>query len=412
MIHKLILLVCGLVVLAGLADAQGFGAEVDGGLQGMHYTLQNGNTKVLPGGLLGLDYTFRLYKNWGLLTGIQGAIYRTQATLQDGLGFSYNEVDDAGTAFRYTVRTEGYKETQRSFAVTIPLLLQYHTPGAGLQWYIDGGGKLFLPVSTKSQVSAQQLVLSGYYPNYDLVVSDLPEHGFGTLTNWKGSASAQLKPGAALSAGTGVSFGISRGMRFYAGVYFDYGLNSVRNGGDSMSLVNYSSGGTDKVRPAGVLKMQNAGQPKLFAYGLQLRLSFGATPYKASPKKHVQALPVSTAPISDSELIVIQRPVIFGIAGVSDIPQTQLSILDDVAAVMSLHPGLRISIIGYTCNGVNEKETPRLGADRAKSVAHYLEQKGIDRGRMDVDYFRETEASRDYDPAANYRSRRVVITAE
>lgn len=412
MIHKLILLACGLVVLASLADAQGFGVEVDGGLQGMHYTLQNGSAKLLPGGALGLDYTFRLYKNWGLLTGIQGSLYRTQETLQDGLGFSYNEVDDAGTAFRYNVRTTGYKEVQRSFAVTIPLLLQYHTPGAGPQWYIDGGGKLFLPVRFRSQVTAQQLALSGYYPNYDLVVSDLPEHGFGTVAGWKSNASAQLKVAAAVSGGTGVSFGVSRGIRLYAGVYFDYGLTSVKHMGDSMSLVNYNAGGIDKVRPNGVLNMQNAGQPKLLAYGIQVRLNFGSTSLKAQPKKHLQAVAISTAPISDSELIIIQRPVIFGIAGVSDIPQTQQSILDDVAAIMLSHPGLRISIVGFTCNGVNETETPRLGADRAKSVAHYLEQKGIDRGRMDVDYSRETEASRDYDPAANYRSRRVVITAE
>src|ERR1700753_1179198 len=156
MLTKIIAFTGCFLAILGLADAQGFGVELDGGLQGMHYSLQNGSTKLLPGGALGLDYSLRLYKNWSLLTGIQGAIYRTQATFQQGLGFSYNEVDDAGTAFRYNVRLAGYKETQRSFAVTIPLLLQYHTPGAGPQWFIDGGGKLFLPVSTNAQVSTQE----------------------------------------------------------------------------------------------------------------------------------------------------------------------------------------------------------------------------------------------------------------
>jgi len=77
------------------AGAQAFGIELTGGLQGMHYTLKNGQSKLLPGGSLSLNYTFSLSSRWGLLTGVTGGIYRSQATLPDEAVFTSDQVDDA-----------------------------------------------------------------------------------------------------------------------------------------------------------------------------------------------------------------------------------------------------------------------------------------------------------------------------
>lgn len=416
MIPKIVGLTVCFTAIVSLARAQQLGLEFDGGLQGMRYPLQNGQTKLLPGASLGVDYVFPLYKGWGLLSGITAGLYRTQAKLQDELAFAYDEVDDRGSAFLYNVKFAGYKEIQRTLAATIPVLLQYHTDGA-TQWYIDGGGKVFLPVSTSIQATAQQMSISGYYPNYDLVVSDLPQHGFGTVNDWKGSTSAKLKPGAALSGGTGFSVGVSPGVRLYAGVYIDYGLTALKSSRDSLPIVTYGSVGIDKVRPNGLLNTSNAGQPKLLSFGLQLRLSWGASSAKHAvwSKKKLDTIPppLSTgAPISDSELMIIQRPVVFGLVGDDDIPATQLPILDDAVSIMRQHPDLRISIVGYTCDGMQQTEDAKVGDRRARAVARYLERKGIDRRRMDISYAKESEPSKTYDPTANYWNRRVLISPE
>ena len=168
MIRKIAGLTVCLAVIISRSGAQGLGIELNGGLQGTHYQLQNGQTTQLPGGSLGLCYSFRLAGNWNFLTGIIGGLYRTQATLHDGGVFSSGQIDDAGSAFQYNVSTTGYKEIQQFFAAGIPLQLQYHTAGAGTQWYITGGGKVWIPFNTSTQVSAQQLSLSGYYPDYNL----------------------------------------------------------------------------------------------------------------------------------------------------------------------------------------------------------------------------------------------------
>jgi hypothetical protein len=44
-------------------------------------------------------------------------------------------------AFQYSVKPSGYQETQQFFTAGIPLLLQYHTTDAGVQWYFDGRRK-------------------------------------------------------------------------------------------------------------------------------------------------------------------------------------------------------------------------------------------------------------------------------
>jgi len=86
--------------------------------------------------------------------------------------------------------------------------------------------------------------------------------------------------------------------------------------------------------------------------------------------------------------------------------------LDEVANIMKKYPDIRISIVGHICNSGTETENIKVGAARAKAVAHYLRGKGIDRSRMDVSSVSESDPVLPYDPPANYLNRRVVITVE
>jgi OOP family OmpA-OmpF porin len=413
MIRKIAGIVVCLTAIITRSGAQELGIELNGGLQGTQYQQQNGQNKQLPGGSLGLSYIFRLSSRWGLLTGITGGLYRTQATLLDGVVFTSDQVDDAGSAFQYNVKTEGYKETQRFFAASIPLLLQYHTAGS-TQWYFEGGGKVLIPFNTSIQVTAQQLSLSGYYSDFNLGVSNLPQHGFGTLNGWKGSATSELKPAAALSAATGLSFSLSPGARLYTGLYIDYGLTDLKDKNGTMPLVTYSSTGINGVRANGVVNMQSAGQVALLSFGLQVRLSFGS--YKAKPAAQPKTIKEPQQPakqtISDVEARVIQRPIVFGIIGETSLPDFEKPKLDKVANILKQYPDSRISIVGHICNSGTETENIKVGTARAKAVAQYLRGKGIDRSRMDISSANEKDPVLSNNSAASYRNRRVVITVE
>jgi outer membrane protein OmpA-like peptidoglycan-associated protein len=475
MTARLIAIAICLTAFITQAGAQGLTIELDGGLQGMQYPLSGGSVKLLPGGSLGLLYTIRLKGPLDLITGITGGVYRTQASLPNGTVFTNYQVDDEGSAFQYNMKAAGYKETQRFIAAGVPLLVQYQSTGAGTRWYLNAGGKIFFPSAASTQISAQQLTLSGYYPDYNINVSNLPQHGFGVLNNWKSTASTVLKPAAALSASTGFSFGLSGGMRLSIGLFVDYGLTALKNKSDSMPLVTYSPNGVSSIKGSSVLNMPGAGSAKLLAFGVQLRLTLGsAKPKPVARRKEAPILqppaaiaeikpyvPDTTSSIPPSpdtntskppspdtntskppspdtmamtssspdttaiapsyydslginydEKILLEQPVIFGIVDEVVIPQVALAHLDKVAVLLLQHPKIRISLVGHICNSETETEDPKVASLRVRTVARYLESKGVRRNRIDVSALKESDPVQPNNPPANYRRRRVAVQIE
>ncbi len=412
---KLTWIIC-FIALGLKAHTQGLSVGIDGGEQGTKYSLRNGQTALLPGGSAGLFYTFQLKGGLGVITGLTAGVYRTQATLPDGITFNNYQVDDAGSAFEYNMRTAGYKETQQFMAAGIPVLLQYHTPGAGPQLYVSAGGKVVLPVSEKIHISARQLMLSGYYPDYNVEVADLPQHGFGNLNNWTSTATVKLNPAVSLTASAGVSFRVSPGMRLLTGLFVEYGLTSLRTANsDSLPLVSYSPKGVVGVKGNSVLNMPGAGEVKSFAFGFQVRLSFGPERPKAVVKKKKalssQVIPVTAdTTLTDEDAATIQKPVVFGVIDEITIPEIAKDHLDDVAAILLQHPSVRISLVGHICNSGTETEDPKIGVARAEAVASYLKARGVARTRMEVGGVNTSDPVLPNNPGANFQKRRVVVT--
>jgi len=443
------MIVC-FAVASTQADAQEFGIEVNGGLQGLQYSLKDGQAKLLPAGSLGLNYTFKLSSHWGFRTGVAAGLYRTQITLPDGQLFTYNAVDDMGSAFEYRLKFTGYKETQHFLAAAIPLLLQYHTDGAGTQWYIEGGAKLFIPFNASTQISARRVDLTGYYPDFNVELSDLPQHGFGTLNNWRSTSTLKLKPAAALSGGTGIMFRLSPGMSLYTGLFVDFGLTNLKDNSDTSRLVTYNSNGTNGPQASSVLNTKNTDRSTILSYGLQIRLSFGhhrtksathpgtasqpqtvtqpqtitqpdtasqsqtvvhsetvSQPQTVAPSK-TAAHPAPTS-LSSDDAAIIDEPVIFGILGEASIPESQKPQLDELANLLKRYPKIHLSIVGHYCNSITEAESKKVGEARAKAIERYLQKRGIARNRLTASAAAESDPAQGGDPALNYQSRRVVF---
>lgn len=417
MIQKIAIACLTVLSLAGNTYAQEFGIELNGGLQGLKYDLNNGNRKLQPGGSLGVNYTFRLGKQWGLLTGVAASYYNTKVTLQDGTFSSY-QVDNTGSAFQYNIKATGFEEKQSFLAGTVPVMLQYHTLG-NTRWYLNAGAKLILPAEATVKASASQLDLSGYYPDYNIEVKEMPQHGFGTVNNWKSDTKQELKPSVTASAATGISFRIGEGMRLYTGVYFDYGVtNMQKSSGNNPSLVAYNPGNIDQAKAGSLLN--GVDKVNLMAYGIQVRIGLEKKKPKAAPvppppppapveeapaKKETEPTPVPATPppppaevkqpvqdpppapvpaITAEETIVVEKPVVFGKIGKTSLDESLKPHLDSIANILTRYPDLTVDIVGHTCDIGTEKENERIGMERAKSVARYLQGKGIARSRMEL----------------------------
>lgn len=257
------------LLIAGFQlQAQEFGIELNTGMQGLKYEQSGGDDKLKPGFSIGANYCFFLNGSLGFVTGISFGKYGSVTSLPDGTQSSW-QVDNTGSAFEYKILTAGYKEKLDFFTAGIPLMLQYHTQEQ-TQWYVNVGTKLIFPFSGKLKTAANRLALSGYYPDFNIEVKEMPQHGFGTITNWKQDIKQDLKPTATLSAATGVSFKVSTGMFLYTGLYIDYGISDIKKAGNAnQAFFSYSHAGVGRISATGITNNSNA---RVFAFGLQLRL--------------------------------------------------------------------------------------------------------------------------------------------
>jgi len=273
--RKIIAAIACLTVIGADARAQEFNFWLNGGWQGLTCSIKNGRTNLLAGGAFGLGWTIPLSHRWSIISGVTGGSYGDRVTMNDGV-YNYNQVDITGSAFQYSIGTTGYKETQHFFSFGgIPIMLQYHTTGSRSQWYFNGGGKLLLPFNAHVQSSSGQLQLSGYYPDFNVNVSNLAQYGFGTVDNWRGSTTYGLKTALSWNMETGICLMLSHRTKLYTGVYFEYGLDNIKNGNGPAPLVPYSPNGFTGMHAGSVLNTPNAGDARAAAFGLQVKLGIG-----------------------------------------------------------------------------------------------------------------------------------------
>lgn len=283
-------------LLAGALYAQEISIYADLGISGQKQKITAGNNSIVrPGVSLGVAYTHFFNKNWGLLSGIAFGLHNNKYTINNETALKTTETDSESSTFEYRIKTKDYVEKQQLTTLGIPLLLQYRThrtkpdkkqksaednTGASeertaqkVQFYVNGGVKLLVPITSTAKVSAKEIVSSAYYPDKNLEIKDLPTHGFGTINNEKSTINYKTKLGLALSLGTGVSFKLAK-MKLYTGVFADYGLNNLLKA-KSGSLLSYAPSGLGNTKIAGALNTEEVKSAKILSYGIQLRLAFG-----------------------------------------------------------------------------------------------------------------------------------------
>lgn len=415
--------------------AQEVTVKINGGLQGVDYSSPQGSGNMKPGGGLGVGYTYYFSKNWGLGTGLDFNLYRTDFQLHDNTTITSYEVDDQGSAFEYRVTPNGYKEEQRLYGLSIPLMLAYRsdTPGT-TGFYFGIGGKVVFPLQHKVDASAASTQLSGYYPDINLEIDDLPDHGFGELTDYNGAADNDLKTAFTASAEAGLYFKLKPHMNLYTGVYVDYGITDLHKSGQS-NIVSYSAEGIDEVSSQGVMANQNLlDKSKLFAVGVQVKLGFSLNKEKKTPEPETVVSVVEeeqvyeekhTAPVrpveppkakvdtglTTEERTTIASPLSFGSIDNTEVSLEMATRLDRIAGILTTHDELKVTITGHTCNVGSEALNNRIGQQRADAVAEYLQNKGISKSRMMVESKGEKAPLYPNNSSANRSlNRRVTIT--
>lgn len=266
-----------IVILAVLSisikvQAQELSIKINTGVSGLQYTPEKGTSERGIGSALGINYTYFLNKNWGIISGLELSSYQSDYTATNDTFTSY-EVDESTSAFEYRVQTKGYKEKQKLRTLNIPLLLQYKK-GSTAIFYINGGFKFFLPISQSVESSSNNLALSGYYPHKKLLINDLKNRGFGELSQWSNEdETSTLKMGMGLSLETGMSTKLGKGA-ISVGLYLDYGISNINKNTENKNIVSYGSKGIHTVKSNSILQTKNIESIKLLSFGMQVKYAF------------------------------------------------------------------------------------------------------------------------------------------
>ena len=232
-----------------------------GGLHNLSYALKNGSEKGEFGYTFNAGYGYFLNKHWGLQTGIGLQSYSSVATIHYNTSVPATDAD--GETYEYRTSYNNWKEKQQLLFVEIPLGMQYRCDlTQKLQLLAGTGIKISFPVKKNFRTTGGEIVTTGYYSQYNVVLSDLPRHGFNTIAGPL-TGDVPLKTSYSLFADFGVLYGLPHNLDLYAGGYLNYGVNNVAS--SSGKLVYQQDGNYNSV-----LDSNQTDRARTIAIGLKM----------------------------------------------------------------------------------------------------------------------------------------------
>ncbi len=339
------------------------------GYHNLSYDLKFGSEKGQVGYTLNAGYSYFFNPHWGLQSGIGIQSFSALSTLN--YGSTTPNVDTDGQAYSFMANYKDWKEKQQVLFFEVPLVLQYKcalSPKFGL--LASAGANISLPITANYKTSGGQIVTSGYYSQYNVVLSNMPQHGFSTFTNsYKGDVS--LKPAYLGVAELGGLIRIAEKTELYIGGYLNYGLNNVLKSDSKLMFQPdgtynsvFASDLTNKVIPMSVgVKL-----------GLYWRLG------KAKQILHIDELPVAKQPADSVQKIVVtqldsvkpQKTEIPTIVLVDQVVKAPVQIKDSVYAEDPFERAKRIAASMVVRFGFNSDQTLTSENEKIKELSDIL----------------------------------------
>lgn len=196
------------------------------GDQNLSYKLQNGIEKSQFGYTINAAYTYFFTSHWGLQTGLGIQSYGALSTL-NYLSSVPNVIDAVGDSYEFRDNYKNWQEKQQVIFIDIPLEAQYrHCFNTKLGLLASAGVKMSIPLQASYKTVGGEMVTTGYYSKWNIVLSDLPQHGFSTYTN-SYNGNLAIKPACSAIADLGGLYKLSENLDLYLGGYINYGLNNI-----------------------------------------------------------------------------------------------------------------------------------------------------------------------------------------
>lgn len=252
-----------------------FSIAVGGSTSFIDYDLKNGEQLNKDGNNFGIRYAHYLNKNWSLSLGAEYQTYQSSANFSS-LKENYTTTDSDGDSFDFRYMATNFTENQKLAYVNIPITVQFETSGK-TKFYALAGAKIGFNVKGEYQTSIENLTTSGYYPQYNVELFAPYFAGFGSYDNIKsekGKLTTDISYSAIIESGLKQTLG--KKTSIYAGLYLDYGLNSISDKKEKSNLIQYPAEIPVDFKYKSVFDSPYVSNAKLISYGFKIRLAFDA----------------------------------------------------------------------------------------------------------------------------------------
>lgn len=225
-----------------------------GGSHQLSYKMLGSKSSGTGGVGAGASYAFFFSPSFGASAGIGLSTLGSTMTLD--YKAAEPQTDSEGDSYELRTHYSSLKEEQRCVMLDIPLSAMYrHRIASRTTIEASLGAMLSVAMQQTYKVKGGQIATTGYYKQWNVELSDIPEEGLRTYSA-KPSGDLDLRPALSLFSTLSLSYSLSDRISLSTGAYMSYGVNSIAPK-DSKPLLDrtgtyssmLSSNLADKVRP-------------------------------------------------------------------------------------------------------------------------------------------------------------------
>ncbi|PKD19486.1 hypothetical protein APR41_16125 [Salegentibacter salinarum] len=253
---------------------------LQGSFSELGYEALGQKSKLENGFGLGAKYAYYFSENWSLGTGAEFQ-YMEGSIFVPAIQGAFMTQDAEADAFEFRYQADNFSENQKVYFLNIPLQIQYESLGL-TRFYAAAGVKVGLGLASEYNTYATSLETSGYYPQYDVELTD-PEFAgfgeFGAVNNAK--SELDLKTNFVAHLESGVKFMLENRQSLYMGIFLDYGLNDIKPDTSGQRLVDYNAQNPTEFAFGSVLFSRNdmnsepyVDEVRTLAIGLKVQYAF------------------------------------------------------------------------------------------------------------------------------------------
>ena len=423
------------VFVADSADRRGhyIQAHIGLGYGSLGYGLQGDENRVNGSfsALLQLQYAYYFTPNWGIGAGLWFTNYTSHARIGGSYIWNGQTDTDYETGYDHTATVNKWNERETIHNLGIPISAQFQMRKdhwkAGI--FAAVGIAPSFSVSKKYKVQEGEIAHSGYYPAWDLTLTDMHEFGTKTYTDApEAKGKLSVRPQVAFFADLGTLIPVTKQIDLMVGAYVNVSMNDANSSNkqeigwrdDSFDFMNAYQG-------AYATTLASASHPWEVGVKVGLHWHYIAPPRHETedyfeyfqrpdtvvryvdridtlivartqtitqPKQEPVAQPQEEPVIQAEEETVVPAHIqkvaeeveqfnkIYFAFDKYELTNKAKFYLNSIVEALNRVPDAKILIDGHASSEGEDAYNDILSENRARTVANYLVRRGVDRSRI------------------------------